>query len=103
MEKSENAKREYEDEEDEGPGVNTYGLENPPTCNLDCRFYEKRFPEVDDIVMAQIYDVQEMMGAYVHLLEYNNISGLIMSTEYASHTFSLEPLTRFTQVLAQAH
>ena len=49
--------------------------------NLDCRFYEKRFPDVDDIVMAQIYDVQEMMGAYVHLLEYNNISGLIMSTE----------------------
>ena len=40
----------------------------------DCRMYESRFPEVDDVVMVQVKSIAEM-GAYVTLLEYNNIEG----------------------------
>ena len=39
-----------------------------------CRMYEERFPEVDDVVMVQVKSIAEM-GAYVTLLEYNNIEG----------------------------
>ncbi len=42
---------------------------------LSCRFYLQRFPEVDDVVMVNVRSIAEM-GAYVHLLEYNNIEGL---------------------------
>ena len=38
--------------------------------------YEARFPEVDDVVMVQVKSIAEM-GAYVTLLEYNNIEGMI--------------------------
>jgi translation initiation factor 2 subunit 1 len=43
---------------------------------LSCRFYLQRFPEVDDVVMVNVRSIAEM-GAYVHLLEYNNIEGLL--------------------------
>ena len=35
-----------------------------------------RFPEVDEVVMVQVKSIAEM-GAYVSLLEYNNIEGMI--------------------------
>lgn len=41
---------------------------------LSCRFYKEKFPEVDDVVMVNVRRIGEM-GAYVHLLEYNNIEG----------------------------
>lgn len=41
---------------------------------LSCRFYKEKFPEVDDVVMVNVRSIGEM-GAYVHLLEYNNIEG----------------------------
>jgi translation initiation factor 2 subunit 1 len=44
---------------------------------LSCRFYLQRFPEVDDVVMVNVRSIAEM-GAYVHLLEYNNIEGIIL-------------------------
>lgn len=44
---------------------------------LACRFYEQRFPEVDDVVMVNVRSIAEM-GAYVTLLEYNNIEGLLL-------------------------
>ena len=43
---------------------------------LNCRFYSQKFPEVDDVVMVNVRSIAEM-GAYVHLLEYNNIEGII--------------------------
>lgn len=44
------------------------------------RFYEERFPEVDDVVMVQVRSIAEM-GAYVSLLEYGNIEGMILFSE----------------------
>lgn len=32
-----------------------------------CRFYASRFPEVDELVMVQVKQIQEM-GAYVKLV-----------------------------------
>lgn len=45
-----------------------------------CRFYEQRFPEVDDVVMVKVRQIAEM-GAYVELLEYDNIEGMILLSE----------------------
>ncbi|XP_076294209.1 eukaryotic translation initiation factor 2 subunit alpha [Lasioglossum baleicum] len=47
---------------------------------LSCRFYKKRYPEVEDVVMVNVRSIAEM-GAYVHLLEYNNIEGMILLSE----------------------
>ncbi|XP_072169860.1 eukaryotic translation initiation factor 2 subunit 1-like [Diadema setosum] len=47
---------------------------------LSCRFYEQHFPEVEDVVMVKVRSIAEM-GAYVHLLEYNNIEGMILLSE----------------------
>lgn len=47
---------------------------------LQCRFYKQKFPEVDDVVMVNVRQIAEM-GAYVHLLEYNNIEGMILLSE----------------------
>mmetsp|Transcript_4003 Transcript_4003/g.8113 ORF Transcript_4003/g.8113 Transcript_4003/m.8113 type:complete len:332 (+) Transcript_4003:35-1030(+) len=46
----------------------------------ESRFYEQRFPEVDDVVMVQVRSIAEM-GAYVSLLEYGNIEGMILFSE----------------------
>ncbi|KAG6554384.1 hypothetical protein Mapa_004301 [Marchantia paleacea] len=46
----------------------------------DCRMYEAKYPEVDDVVMVQVKNIAEM-GAYVALLEYNNIEGMILLSE----------------------
>lgn len=42
--------------------------------------YEARYPEVDDVVMVQVKSIAEM-GAYVSLLEYNGIEGMILLSE----------------------
>lgn len=47
---------------------------------LNCRFYQHRFPEVEDVVMVNVRSIAEM-GAYVSLLEYNNIEGMILLSE----------------------
>jgi len=47
---------------------------------LSCRFYAERFPEVDDVVMVNVKSIAEM-GAYVRLLEYNDIEGMILLSE----------------------
>ncbi|KAK9843518.1 hypothetical protein WJX81_006918 [Elliptochloris bilobata] len=46
----------------------------------DCRMYESKFPDVDDVVMVQVKSIAEM-GAYVALLEYNGIEGMILLSE----------------------
>eukprot|EP01105_Mastigella_eilhardi_P002902 TRINITY_DN1374_c1_g1_i1.p1 TRINITY_DN1374_c1_g1~~TRINITY_DN1374_c1_g1_i1.p1 ORF type:complete len:380 (-),score=144.23 TRINITY_DN1374_c1_g1_i1:197-1243(-) len=48
----------------------------------NCRFYENKFPNVDELVVVLVKRVADM-GAYVSLMEYNNIEGMIMQTEYS--------------------
>nr|XP_054772274.1 eukaryotic translation initiation factor 2 subunit 1-like [Lytechinus pictus] len=47
---------------------------------LSCRFYEQLYPAVEDVVMVKVRSIAEM-GAYVHLLEYNKIEGMILLSE----------------------
>ncbi|XP_044263677.1 eukaryotic translation initiation factor 2 subunit 1 [Tribolium madens] len=47
---------------------------------LSCRFYREKYPEVEDVVMVNVRAIAEM-GAYVHLLEYKNIEGMILLSE----------------------
>lgn len=44
------------------------------------RMYESKFPEIDDLVMVQVRSIAEM-GAYVALMEYDNIEGMILLSE----------------------
>jgi len=44
------------------------------------RFYEQKYPEIDEVVMVNVRSIADM-GAYVHLLEYNNIEGMILLSE----------------------
>lgn len=46
----------------------------------DCRMYESPFPEVEQVVMVQVKNIADM-GAYVSLLEYNGIEGMILLSE----------------------
>lgn len=46
----------------------------------NCRMYENKYPEVDDLVMVEVKSIEEM-GAYVHLKEYNDIEGMILLSE----------------------
>jgi translation initiation factor 2 subunit 1 len=49
-------------------------------AHQDCRMYESRYPEVDDVVMVQVKSIAEM-GAYVSLLEYAGVEGMILLSE----------------------
>jgi len=40
----------------------------------------EKFPEIEDVVMVNVQSIAEM-GAYVRLLEYNNIEGMILLSE----------------------
>lgn len=48
--------------------------------NLNCRFYENKYPEVESVVMVNVRNIADM-GAYVSLLEYDNIEGMILLSE----------------------
>ena len=47
---------------------------------ISCRFYKHKYPEIEDVVMVNVRSIAEM-GAYVNLLEYNNIEGMILLSE----------------------
>ena len=51
-----------------------------PTVNLNCRMYEKQFPDIDEEVVVLVNKVIDM-GVYVTLLEYNNAEGMIPLSE----------------------
>mmetsp|Transcript_9080 Transcript_9080/g.37356 ORF Transcript_9080/g.37356 Transcript_9080/m.37356 type:complete len:341 (+) Transcript_9080:61-1083(+) len=51
-----------------------------PTKRLECRFYEDPYPDLESLVMVNVRNIAEM-GAYVTLLEYNNIEGMILLSE----------------------
>ncbi|RSH86725.1 uncharacterized protein EHS24_004996 [Apiotrichum porosum] len=44
------------------------------------RFYENKYPEVDQLVMVQVQSIEDM-GAYVKLLEYDGVEGMILLSE----------------------
>eukprot|EP00538_Stauroneis_constricta_P013404 CAMPEP_0119573384 /NCGR_PEP_ID=MMETSP1352-20130426/45098_1 /TAXON_ID=265584 /ORGANISM="Stauroneis constricta, Strain CCMP1120" /LENGTH=336 /DNA_ID=CAMNT_0007623073 /DNA_START=25 /DNA_END=1035 /DNA_ORIENTATION=+ len=48
--------------------------------NLNCRFYENQYPEIESVVMVNVRNIADM-GAYVSLMEYNNIEGMILLSE----------------------
>ncbi|XP_059099873.1 eukaryotic translation initiation factor 2 subunit 1-like [Peromyscus eremicus] len=59
---------------------------------LSCRFYQHKFPEVEDVVMVNVRSIAEM-GAYVSLLEYNNIECMILLSELSGrHIRSINKL-----------
>lgn len=55
-------------------------VDDEDSTRLRCRFYENQYPEVEEVVMANVTEIGEM-GAYVTLLEYNNIEGMILLSE----------------------
>lgn len=60
----------------------------------NCRFYEERFPEIDSFVMVNVKQIAEM-GAYVKLLEYDNIDGMILLSELSRRRIrSIQKLIR---------
>mmetsp|Transcript_1293 Transcript_1293/g.1751 ORF Transcript_1293/g.1751 Transcript_1293/m.1751 type:complete len:320 (+) Transcript_1293:13-972(+) len=52
----------------------------PDTDDLQCRYYENQYPEPEEVVMVNVTDIGEM-GAYVTLLEYDDIEGMILLSE----------------------
>ncbi|GMM35254.1 translation initiation factor eIF2 subunit alpha [Saccharomycopsis crataegensis] len=60
----------------------------------NCRFYENKFPEVDEVVMVNVQQIEEM-GAYVKLLEYDNIEGMVLLSELSRRRIrSIQKLIR---------
>lgn len=55
-------------------------LESAETDQLNCRFYENQYPAIEETVIVNVTEIAEM-GAYVTLLEYNNIEGMILLSE----------------------
>jgi translation initiation factor 2 subunit 1 len=51
---------------------------------LRCRYYVPKYPISDDVVMVNVRSIAEI-GAYVHLLEHNNIEGRILLPELSKH------------------
>ncbi|KAL1919690.1 uncharacterized protein VTP21DRAFT_1621 [Calcarisporiella thermophila] len=61
---------------------------------FQCRMYENKFPEVDELVMVNVRQIAEM-GAYVKLLEYDNIEGMILLSELSRRRIrSIQKLIR---------
>lgn len=77
----------------------------------NCRFYEEKYPEVDSYVMVNVKQVRLLevvfpalaylfnqiaeMGAYVKLLEYDNIDGMILLSELSRRRIrSIQKLIR---------
>jgi len=58
------------------------------------RYYEQRYPEVDELVMVQVRQIAEM-GAYVKLLEYDEVEGMILLSELSRRRIrSIQKLIR---------
>lgn len=47
---------------------------------VKCRYYRNKVPKKDEIVAVITKDIKEL-GAYVELLEYDNIEGFIMFSQ----------------------
>ena len=80
----------------------------------NCRFYEEKYPEIDSFVMVNVKQARSPkiykelheilltvwpkiaeMGAYVKLLEYDNIDGMILLSELSRRRIrSIQKLIR---------
>ncbi|EAN34091.2 Eukaryotic translation initiation factor 2 subunit alpha [Theileria parva strain Muguga] len=61
----------------------------PPVSKVnlgDCRFYEQKFPEPEDLVMVKVNRI-ENQGVYVSLLEYDDREGLILLNELSKRRY----------------
>ncbi|KAI9150923.1 hypothetical protein H9P43_009538 [Blastocladiella emersonii ATCC 22665] len=59
-----------------------------------CRMYEAKFPELEDLVMVNVRQIADM-GAYVRLLEYDGIEGMILLSELSRRRIrSIQKLIR---------
>lgn len=67
-------------------------------AHQDIRMYEGKYPEVDDVVMVQVKSIAEM-GAYVSLLEYHGIEGMILLSELSRRR--IRSITKLIKVAAQ--
>uniref|UniRef100_A0AC35TRI5 Eukaryotic translation initiation factor 2 subunit 1 n=1 Tax=Rhabditophanes sp. KR3021 TaxID=114890 RepID=A0AC35TRI5_9BILA len=47
---------------------------------LTCRYYSEKYPDMEEALMVSVRRIAEM-GAYVTLVEYNNIEGMILLSE----------------------
>jgi len=77
--------KDREDREDgDGPTIqveeNPLDEVKPGSTIANCRMYENKYPEVDDLVVVEVKSIEEM-GAYVALKEYNDIEGMILLSE----------------------
>eukprot|EP00980_Cylindrotheca_fusiformis_P009740 scaffold2149_cov187-Cylindrotheca_fusiformis.AAC.18 len=66
--------------DDEDTTFRVFAGEEGDRSNLNSRFYENKYPEVESVVMVNVRNIADM-GAYVSLLEYNNIEGMILLSE----------------------
>ncbi|KAK5070376.1 eukaryotic translation initiation factor 2 subunit alpha [Lithohypha guttulata] len=69
-------------------------MSSDPGSFKDCRFYEEKYPEIESFVMVNVKSIEEM-GAYVKLLEYDNIDGMILLSELSRRRIrSIQKLIR---------
>ena len=45
-----------------------------------CRYYEAEYPELEQVVVVQVNAIKSM-GAYVSLLEYDGVEGMVLLSE----------------------
>ena len=62
---------------------------------VQCRFYRDELPRVNDLVYVVTTDIREL-GAYVRLLEYDNIEGFIMMSQVTSKR--VKSVARFLRI-----
>ena len=61
---------------------------------LTCRFYEKEYPDTDEVVVAKVTRIEDM-GAYAVLLEYAGKEGMILMSELSRRRIrSVQKLVR---------
>ena len=70
------------------------------SAHQDARMYESKYPEVDDVVMVQVKSIAEM-GAYVVLLEYNGIEGMILLSELSRRR--IRSITKLIKVITAVY
>lgn len=68
-----------EDEDDERLGAGSTAIP-PDQIAGNTRFYKSDFPSAEELVIVKVEKIAEM-GAYVSLLEYNGIEGMILLSE----------------------
>lgn len=61
---------------------------------LQSRMYENKFPKVDDLIIVKVREIAEV-GAYVELLEYDEVEGMIPISELSRRRIrSIQKLLR---------